>query len=96
MYTSICNYSVLGFHLGSGDTSCNWSKAQVAIEVLTVLQLEGLLSCNRSALKSRNCRVATEALSSCNSSDKNYKNYMSRVATEVLKELQLKYLSCCN
>jgi hypothetical protein len=37
-----------------------------------------------------------ECLMSCNSFDKNYKNYMSRVATEVHEELQLECLPCCN
>jgi hypothetical protein len=37
-----------------------------------------------------------ECFLSCNLSDKNYKIYISRVATEVLEELQLKWLSCCN
>jgi hypothetical protein len=50
-----------------------------------------LSSCNWSAF-----RVATGALSSCNSSDKNYKKYMSRVATEMFKELQMRCLLCCN
>jgi hypothetical protein len=31
-----------------------------------------------------------ECLLSCNLSDKKYKNYISRVATEVIEELQLK------
>jgi hypothetical protein len=35
-------------------------------------------------------------LLSCNSSDKDYKNYMSRVAIEVLEKLQLKHLRSCN
>jgi hypothetical protein len=37
-----------------------------------------------------------ECLMSCNSFDKSYKNYMSRVATEVHEELQLECLPCCN
>jgi hypothetical protein len=32
----------------------------------------------------------------CNLFNKNYKNYMSRVATQVLEELQLKCLLSCN
>jgi hypothetical protein len=39
IYPPSCKYWVSGFHLGSGDTSCNWSMTQVVIEVLTVLQL---------------------------------------------------------
>jgi hypothetical protein len=37
-----------------------------------------------------------ECLMSCNLFNKNYKNYMSRVATQVLEELQLKCLLSCN
>jgi hypothetical protein len=35
-------------------------------------------------------------LLSCNSSDKNYKNHISSVATEELEELQFKHLQSCN
>jgi hypothetical protein len=43
IYPPSCKYWVSGFHLGSGDTSCNWSMTHVVIEVLTMLQLECLL-----------------------------------------------------
>jgi hypothetical protein len=61
---------------GLSYTSCNWSARGVAIEVLSVLQLECLLSCNLST--------------------KNYKIYMSRLATEAFEKLQLKCFPSCN
>jgi hypothetical protein len=62
--------------LQPGAQPTHWSARRVAIEVLSVLQLECLLSYNLS--------------------DKNYKIYTSRLATEAFEELQLKCFPSCN
>jgi hypothetical protein len=77
---------------------------RVATEVTEELQLKWLSCCNLSVCGVANevlWRVAIEvfvelqpgALLSCNSSDKIIKNYMFRVSTEVIEELQL-WLFC--